>query len=60
MREESRKLKDRLNRLEAIVEARLPTPGPHAGLPGRPERSSRAEPRLDKDVIRGTEGLQEG
>jgi aminopeptidase N len=62
LREESRKLKDRLERLETLVEARLPAAGPHEGLPGRPDRGA---PRggggnVDKDVIRGREGLQEG
>jgi aminopeptidase N len=34
-RDESRKLKDRLDRLEAIVETRLPREGPTTTLPGR-------------------------
>ncbi|MBX3469127.1 MAG: HEAT repeat domain-containing protein [Planctomycetes bacterium] len=60
LRETSRKLRDRLERLEAIVDARLPGPGPHDGLPGRRERGGGGGGREERDVFRGTEGLQEG
>ncbi|MCO5164965.1 MAG: M1 family metallopeptidase [Planctomycetes bacterium] len=60
LRETSRKLRDRLERLEAIVDDRLPGPGPHEGLPGRRGRGPGGGGREERDVLRGTEGLQEG
>ncbi len=60
-REEARKLRDRLERLEVLVETRLPGAGPHQGLPGRPDRpGGRPGGRDDREVYRGTEGLKEG
>ncbi|MBI3726085.1 HEAT repeat domain-containing protein [bacterium] len=37
-REDARKVKDRLERLEAIIETKLPKDGPVSGLPGREPR----------------------
>ncbi len=65
LRDEGRQLRDRLEKVEALLEARVPPPGPRNDLPGRPEqggggRGGRGPDVTGKDVIRGSEGLQEG